>query len=100
VKQQEFSPTLALQRLSDCHAPEQRDGNRIPWQLLRQVIWEIGGQYRMRGKSIETGDVLTVRSENEDGGKVPFQVLRRLPLKIGIQLGDPAGEGRSVMIRS
>jgi hypothetical protein len=68
VKQQEFSPALAVQRLSDGHAPEQRDRKRIPRQLLCQVIWEIGSQYRKRGKSVETGNIVTVRSENENSG--------------------------------
>jgi hypothetical protein len=54
----------------------------------------------MRGQCVETGDVLAIRSENEDCGEVPFLVLGGLPLKIGIQLGNPASEGRSVMIRS
>jgi hypothetical protein len=68
VKQQEFFPALAVQRLSDGHAPEQRDRKRIPRQLLCQVIWEIGSQYRKRGKSVETGNIVTVRSENENSG--------------------------------
>lgn len=100
IEQEELSQAKAMQRLFDRHPPEQRHGKRKPRKALRQFWRQIGGQGRVRGESVETGNCLTIRSENEDGGKFALLVLASVPLNVGIQFGNPTTKVHSVMIRS
>jgi len=93
-------PSLALQRLRDCHTSKQRGGKGKPRQLPAQIQRQVYGHNRLCDKSIETGDMDAVGGQNEHGGKFALLILACLPLKISVQLRNSAVKSSPIMTGS